>query len=215
MTTLDGIDLLEDTWASGVPHDQFDLLRRDAPVYWHEHPDVHGFWAVTQARRRARGQPRPRTRSPPSSGRRSSRTTTRWRSSMVRMTLLNMDPPKHSRYRRLVSAGLHAADGRPDASTTSRERAADIVDEIEGRDEIDFVEEIAAELPLQVICEMIGVPEEDLAADLRLEQPARRHADDPDFRRSEEAGQTAAGGDLHATATRSPPTGARTRATTS
>ena len=46
--TLDTIDLLENTWARAVPYDQFELLRRDAPVYWHEHPESEGFWAVTR-----------------------------------------------------------------------------------------------------------------------------------------------------------------------
>ena len=45
--TIADIDLLEDTWARAVPYDQFELLRRDAPVYWHEHPEARGFWAVT------------------------------------------------------------------------------------------------------------------------------------------------------------------------
>ena len=45
---LDQIDLLEDTWARGVPHDQFAVLRREAPVYWHEHPNAQGFWAITK-----------------------------------------------------------------------------------------------------------------------------------------------------------------------
>ena len=48
MQGLDGIDLLADTWGRGVPHDQFDRLRREAPVYWHPEPDDPGFWAVTK-----------------------------------------------------------------------------------------------------------------------------------------------------------------------
>jgi cholest-4-en-3-one 26-monooxygenase len=79
---------------------------------------------------------------------------------LIRMTLLNMDPPKHSRYRRLVSAGF-----TPRMITRLishiQERADAILDGIEGRDTVEFVEEVAAELPLQVICEMIGVPDED------------------------------------------------------
>ncbi len=45
---LQGIDLLADTWGRGVPHDQFDRLRREAPVYWHPEPDGRGFWAITK-----------------------------------------------------------------------------------------------------------------------------------------------------------------------
>ena len=46
--TLDQIDLLEDTWAAKVPYDQFEVLREQAPVFWHEHPEYKGFWAVTR-----------------------------------------------------------------------------------------------------------------------------------------------------------------------
>ena len=46
--TLADIDLLEDTLAEAVPYEQFDLLRRTAPVHWHEHPTSEGFWAVTR-----------------------------------------------------------------------------------------------------------------------------------------------------------------------
>ena len=46
--TLSEIDLLEDTWSRAVPYDQFDILRVEAPAYWHDHPDWAGFWAVTR-----------------------------------------------------------------------------------------------------------------------------------------------------------------------
>ena len=46
--TLDDIDLLAETWTRREPHDQFDLLRREAPVFWHPEPDGPGFWAVTK-----------------------------------------------------------------------------------------------------------------------------------------------------------------------
>ena len=42
------IDLLAETWAREVPHDQFDVLRREDPVHWHPEPDGPGFWAVTK-----------------------------------------------------------------------------------------------------------------------------------------------------------------------
>ena len=47
-TRLEGIDLLAETWGRGVPHDQFDRLRREAPVYWHPEPNGPGFWALTK-----------------------------------------------------------------------------------------------------------------------------------------------------------------------
>ena len=107
------------------------------------------------------------------------------------MTLLNMDPPKHNRYRRLVSAGFtprmitelqrrRSASGPGASSTTIAERG-----------ECEFVEDVAAELPLQVICEMIGVPEED--RHLVFDWSNRLVGfQDPDFRTTPEDGEMAA-----------------------
>ena len=91
------------------------------------------------------------------------------------MTILNMDPPKHTRYRRLVTAGFtpRMITLLVDRIAVRARRASSTA--IEGRDEIEFVEEVAAELPLQMICEMIGVARRrPPPCDLRLEQPARR-----------------------------------------
>ena len=80
---------------------------------------------------------------------------------MIRLTILNMDPPKHNRYRRLVSKGFTPRMiGRLDRQI-DRARAAAIIDDVGERGECEFVEEVAAQLPLQMICEMIGLPEED------------------------------------------------------
>ena len=109
---------------------------------------------------------------------------------MIRMTILNMDPPKHSRYRRLVSAGFTPRMINQLVDHID-EKAEGIVADIEGRDEIEFVEEVAAELPLQVICEMIGVPNED--RHLVFDWSNRLVGfQDEDFRTSEEDGQIAA-----------------------
>ncbi|HEX2384021.1 MAG TPA: cytochrome P450 [Acidimicrobiales bacterium] len=188
LITLDQIDLLEDTWARGVPHDQFAVLRREAPVYWHEHPNARGFWAITKhADVKAVSHD-------------AATFSTEVGSAFIldqdpsalefhRMTLLQMDPPKHNRYRRLVSAGFtpRMISMLADSIAT---RARTIVESIEGRDEIEFTLDIAAELPMQAICEMIGIPEEDRHRATAL---ANRlvGAQDPDFQSSEEDSQLA------------------------
>jgi cholest-4-en-3-one 26-monooxygenase len=189
--TLDDINLLEDTWAVGVPHDQFDLLRRDAPVHWHEHPEFRGFWTVTR-HADVRAVSRDHQTFSTELGSTFIQDHDEIALEMVRMTLLNMDPPKHSRYRRLVSAGFTPRMVGQIIDNIQK-RAMDILDGIDGRREIDFVEEVAAELPLQVICEMIGVPEEDrhLIFDWSNKLVGTQ---DPDFSNSEESGQLAAGG---------------------
>ena len=111
--SLADIDLLEDTWARSVPYDQFDLLRRDAPVFWHEHPEsTEGFWAVTRYDD-VRAISRDHETFSAELGSTFITDQAPETLEMIRMTILNMDPPKHSRYRRLVSAGLHAAHDRP------------------------------------------------------------------------------------------------------
>ena len=187
--SLDTIDLLEDTWARAVPHDQFDLLRREAPVFWHEHPNAEGFWAITKHA------------DVKAISRDVETFSTEVGSAFIldqdpmamefhRMTLLQMDPPKHNRYRRLVSAGFTP---RMIAMLTDSiaERAVRIVEAVAGRHEIEFVMDIAAELPMQAICEMIGIPEADRH---RATSLANRlvGSQDPDFQSTEEDGHIAA-----------------------
>jgi cholest-4-en-3-one 26-monooxygenase len=153
------IDLLEDTWAAGVPHDQFDVLRREAPVFWHEHPDAEGFFAITKHV------------DVKAVSRDAETFSTELGSAFIldqdpgalefhRMTLLQMDPPKHNRYRRLVSAGFTPRMITMLADSIAI-RAKKIVETVEGGEVVEFTQEIAAELPMQAICEMIGIAEED------------------------------------------------------
>jgi len=187
--TIPGIDLLEDTWARAVPYDQFVRLRRDAPVYWHDHPESDGFLAVTRYDD-VRAVSRDHDTFSAELGSTFVQDQTPEALETIRMTILNMDPPKHSRYRRLVSAGFTPRMiGR--LVDRIQERGVGIVAGIEGRDEIEFVEEVAAELPLQMICEMIGVPDVDRHLIFNWSNQLVGFQDE-DFRTSEEAGQIAA-----------------------
>ena len=77
-----------------------------------------------------------------------------------RLLMLNMDPPLHTRYRRLVNKGFTPkmvsarVHDQGDAAQRSSTGIAD-------RGECDFVVDVAAELPLQVIADVLGVPQED------------------------------------------------------
>lgn len=187
--SLDQIDLLEDTWAEGVPYDQFEVLRERAPVYWHDHPEFDGFWAVTRFDD-VRAVSRDHQTFSTELGSTFIADHDEAALELIRMTLLNMDPPKHSRYRRLVSAGFTPKMiGR--LVDHIDEKATAILDRIEERDEVEFVEEVAAELPLQVICEMIGVPDED--RHMVFDWSNRLvGGQDPDFRTTAEDGEAAA-----------------------
>ena len=77
-----------------------------------------------------------------------------------RMMMLNMDPPMHTRYRRLVNKGftprmIRELEDKVVASADS------IIDTVCEAGSADFVEQISAELPLQVIADLMGVPQED------------------------------------------------------
>ncbi len=74
-----------------------------------------------------------------------------------RLLMLNMDPPLHTRYRRLINKGFTPRMIR-NLSDHLEHEAKGIIDAIIDRGECDFVTEVAAELPLQVILEMMGVP---------------------------------------------------------
>ena len=103
--TLDGIDLLAATWGRGVPHDQFDRLRAEAPVYWHPEADDTGFWALTKHADVKAVSHDSATFSSELGGT-FIPTADEEALASLRLTILNMDPPKHHRYRRLVSKGF-------------------------------------------------------------------------------------------------------------
>jgi cholest-4-en-3-one 26-monooxygenase len=154
------IDLTDsEPFADGVPHDLFAFLRENAPVWWHEEADGPGFWAVTS---HAACTQVNRDFEHFSSARKA---TYIWELleddlAQQQMLMLNMDPPLHTRYRRLVNKGftprmVNQLHDRINAAADS------IIDSVIETGEADFVTDIAAELPLVVIAELLGVPHED------------------------------------------------------
>ncbi|MGH9185773.1 MAG: cytochrome P450, partial [Acidimicrobiales bacterium] len=171
------------------PHDQFDLLRREAPVFWHRQPDDTGFWALTK-HADVKAVSHDHHTFSTEVGSTFILTQEPEALELARLTLLNMDPPKHNRYRRLVSAGFTPRTvGHLRESI--EERARLIIDNIAERGEAEFVEDIAAELPLEAICEMVGVPDEDRHLIFNWSNRLVGFQD-PDFRTSLEDGQLAA-----------------------
>ena len=154
------IDLTRsENFVDGVPHQWFAFLRQNAPVWWHEEPDGPGFWAVTT---HADCTTVNRDSEHFSSGRRA---TFIWELAeddlaQHQLMMVNMDPPLHTRYRRLVNKGFTP---RMVGQLEQRIRLAtdQIIDSVIERGSADFVTDIAAELPLVVIAELLGVPHED------------------------------------------------------
>ncbi len=160
MTALD-IDVYSpDNFVAGVPHDQFKVLRAQAPVYKHPDPDVpNGYWAVTRHEDCVTISRNPELFS--------SNAETCFMFEMPeeqkeqqRLMLVNMDPPVHTRQRSLVNRGF-----TPRTIGKLEERiqgvCEEIVDKAVAAGQGDFVTMVAAELPLVVIAELMGVPYAD------------------------------------------------------
>ena len=186
---LADVDLLEDAWAEAVPHEAFALLRREAPVYRHPEPDGPGFWALT---RHADVVAVSRDTATFSSERGGTFIDDQTEESLasLRLTILNMDPPKHNRYRRIVSrAFTPRVVGQ--LIEVIEQRAQRIVDDVIDRGECEFVEDVASKLPLEMICEMIGLPEADWPRMFHLSNQMVGF-DDPEYQITREDGNTAA-----------------------
>jgi cholest-4-en-3-one 26-monooxygenase len=161
---LGEIDLLDrDRFTRGVPHEWFTYLRRHAPVYKHPEPEGPGFWVITRhadvcavgkdAREYSSDQERggvvgleevPGREEFQGAGK----------------LMLTMDPPDHTRYRKLVNKGFTP---RMIGQLEPRIRSIceRIVDDVVSQGGCDFVVDVAAEITLQAIAELIGVPNED------------------------------------------------------
>lgn len=168
MTTaagLSGIDLTDlDNFADGFPHHLFAIHRREAPVYWHrptEHtPDGEGFWSVATYAETLEVLRDPVTYSSVTGGQRRFGGTVLQDLPVAGQVLNMMDDPRHTRIRRLVSSGLTPRMIRR-VEDDLRRRARGLLDGVEPGAPFDFVVEIAAELPMQMICILLGVPETD------------------------------------------------------
>ena len=157
---LEDVDLTNpDNFVAGVPHDMLAYLRHEHPVYWHEETAGPGFFAFT---RHADVVKINQDNLTFSSHRRTALINELPEADLAQQQLmmLNMDPPLHTRYRLLVNKGFTPRMiGR--LHDRIREVAGEITDHVAERGECDFVVDVAAELPLQVIAEMMGVPHED------------------------------------------------------
>jgi cytochrome P450 len=160
-----GVDLTDlDLFADGFPHDVFTRLRAIAPVLWHEPtdhtPDGEGFWSVHSHAACMSVVHDPDAFSSETGGSRPFGGTTLNDLPVAGLMLNMMDDPRHQRVRLLVSKGLTPRTvARLDAEL--RTRAADLVERAVEAGECDFVNDIAGELPMQAICILMGIPEDD------------------------------------------------------
>jgi cytochrome P450 len=162
---LAGIDFTDlDNFANGFPHDLFAVHRREAPVYWHEPtdntPDGEGFWSVATYAETLEVLRDPVTYSSVTGGERPFGGTLLQDLAIAGQVLNMMDDPRHAQIRRLVSSGLTPRMiGLVEDDL--RARARRLLDAAVPGEPFDFLVDIAAELPMQMICILLGVPESE------------------------------------------------------
>jgi cytochrome P450 len=180
--TLDTIDihstaLLE---TEGYPWAAWDLLRREAPVFWYERPDIEPFWAITRYddvhfvgsndRLFINGGPRLRLGSRADDA-------GMWERHRRRIDVLGwdhdeppdlvyMDKPRHTKFRNLSARSFTPKSMRSMEEHLERYAArftAEFVAKLEAEGTADLVEDLAVKLPLATICDLMGLPVDDWA----------------------------------------------------
>jgi cholest-4-en-3-one 26-monooxygenase len=160
MTTVDLAD--PDTYARGMPYDVFRRLRAESPVSWQPEPRGPGYWAVTRHRDVVAVL-------------RNWSLFSSWRGGALladpppeflvklREGIMHRDPPDHTRLRALVT---QAFNPRRVAALEARvaHQARVLVDRVRSAGRCDFATDIAGEIPLFMICEILGVPDGDRRA---------------------------------------------------
>jgi cholest-4-en-3-one 26-monooxygenase len=154
----------------GIPYEEFAAARRTAPVHWVEQPAPSragmaggpGYWAITKHEHVLEVSKDNNNFSARENGViiRFNEEMTRDQVELQGVMLVNTDPPDHTKLRQIISRGF-----TPRAINNLRDdfmaRAESIVKECVERGSGDFVYDLAAELPLQAIADLLGVPQED------------------------------------------------------
>lgn len=163
------------TFQQGIPHEYFTWLRENEPVHWQDVPEApvdmganspfqikqRGFWVVSRHSdivklsldqkifSSERGGSLLQDLDPD-------------RLAQMRLWMINQDAPGHTKLRKLVNKGFtKRMIQQMDAHV--RVLTKEILDKVARKGECDFVAEIASELPLLVIAELVGCPAEDRA----------------------------------------------------
>jgi cholest-4-en-3-one 26-monooxygenase len=154
---------------AAVPHEQFLALRRSAPIFWVEQtPEASagmlgsGYWAVTKHADVSAVSKNSKVFSSRENGAiiRFPETATRESVELTRFVIINQDAPEHTATRQIISRGFTPrAIGALEEMMAAR--AQRIVANAVAQGSGNFVTQVAAELPLETIADMLGVPPED------------------------------------------------------
>jgi cytochrome P450 len=154
------------TFATGFPHQHFNWAREHAPIYWHQPtavtPDGEGFWVVSRHADAMAVILDPVTFSSDRGGDRRGGGTALHDDHQAGKFLNFTDDPRHRRLRSLVNKGftnraMHSLEAE------LRRRTVALIEALPENEPFDFVAAFSRDLPLQAICLLIGVPQEDRA----------------------------------------------------
>ncbi|GMV84706.1 MAG: linalool 8-monooxygenase [Dehalococcoidia bacterium] len=191
-------------------HEVLRVLRREAPVHWNPAGEVaNGFWSITKAEdirfvsrnpelfisSKGIAGPGLRPEALQELG-----VDVQQENAGASISIIGMDPPRHVKVRRLVNKGFtpRAVNAmEPEIRRITNE----ILDRIEGRDELDFVLEVASQLPLAVICGMMGIEQKDWALMFELTNKVLG-AGDPEYQTEVPEGERGTNAAARATAMR-------------
>jgi cytochrome P450 len=161
LVDLAGVDLMDVKWfADGPPHELFARMRAEAPVRWNPLPDGTGFWSLTR-------------HAEISAVSRDYETFSSYEKGIFlhpdqvvpldlsRNLLLYKDPPEHTKYRAILQAAFTPHTVAKLAGDV-RARVSKVIDAIIEAGECDFAADIAVPVPLGVLVELMGCPDEDI-----------------------------------------------------
>src|SRR5829696_9537118 len=149
-----------DTYTAGVPHATFRRLRRDDPVSWwpEDHAGGRGFWAVTRHADLLEVS-RDVTTFSSAAGIRLEEMDAE--ETAARRTMMELDPPEHTGYRRLVSKPFSRREVAAYEQAIRALARSVIDDALAAGTNFDFVDRIAKQLPMRMLGALLGVPDED------------------------------------------------------
>jgi cytochrome P450 len=161
VTQTNQVNLLDHAlFGDHEPWEVFDFLQREAPVYFHPEPDGRGFWAVTKYDDVDAVLRDPKTFSSELGG---AATISDLPEDVLeaRRNFMELDPPRHGRYRRLISTSF-----TPGAVLAYEEWLRGVVvhrlESALAEEEFDLVHELAEPIPIRVLAKLLGLPEERL-----------------------------------------------------
>lgn len=198
ISTLAAPDLKDpDLYLDRAPHDLFDRLRAEQPVYWNPETDGAGFWALTRYADIVEVSRNPALFSSAheNGGHRIFNENevglTGAGESAIGIPFISIDPPVHTQYRKFIMPAV--SPGRlAGIEERIHTRCLALVDKIPLGETVDLVPLLSAPLPLLTLCELFDLPT-DMWVKLYDWTNAFVGEDDPDFRQSPEAMATIMG----------------------